>query len=904
MDASRLIGRVGGLAVALGVGVAIVSGAGAAAATDGSEGEAGATVSNPANSTAGEDSGSDATSAGSTGTARRPGLQGPSRLLSPPTMKLPTMKLPTMKVPTIKVPDRPDIERPRKNTATQDDSNDNKPTAQVDVDVPVRVAAPPVRPKAVETVVAAVEDLQTTARDWVATPRAVAGRAVERGGPVTVGATLVPSGTVGAPVLPRAPQVSTTTTRFVANLFNEMFRPLSGTGTGGTIPVDSAADWMLAAGARRELGGDSIVVGDPTVEFTDGIIHGDLGVSSGQPLRYTVVGDPTGGGKVVLYDDGTYAFLPDLATMNADESETFKVLASTTTPFVTALEDLPVLGAVVAPIVVKIQQVPILGQALGPVIGYAQVVTVEVNAAEEADGRPVAFTTMVPSSVDGTLISVNFFPAAGLDSVEDEAPTILTGPGLGGAGLTDPYGVWGLEGITPGVGTLRGAGYNVVTWDPRGEHASAGRLQLDSPEYEGQDVVSIIDWTATQPTVLLDAPGDPRMGMVGGSYGGGIQWVTAGLDDRVDAIVPAISWNSLLDSLYTNDAFKTSFSALLLLDLVETGARINPQIYAGILTGVLTGFLTPSQQDLLARSGPGGLDPDLLAQIDAPTLVLQGTADMLFPLQQSIDNVDGLDSSVPVQMIWFCGGHGYCLPPQSAEAAEAQENLLMDRTMQWLDYYVKRDGQGLPDSPAFTWVDQNGEIHSSSQLPSNDLTDPFYGPLMVTSDDGRYFLPIVPLIGGSGPQTEVPFPVSLGLGTPAKNAVTVPIDSPPAGSEPVYLVGAPQLSFTYSGVGTSRHVYAQIVDTETGLVVGNIVTPVDVTLDGKEHVATVPMEAIAYTMDSDSKLELQIVASATPYLNGTEYGGIHISGVELAMPTANPAEMVSGAAQQDLAVVA
>ena len=70
--------------------------------------------------------------------------------------------------------------------------------------------------------------------------------------------------------------------------------------------------------------------------------------------------------------------------------------------------------------------------------------------------------------------------------------------------------------------------------------------------------------------------------MVGGSYGGGIQWVTAAIDPRVDAIVPVISWNTLNSSLYPNQAFKTAWGTLLLLDLVEAGARINPQLYSGI----------------------------------------------------------------------------------------------------------------------------------------------------------------------------------------------------------------------------------------------------------------------------------------------------------------------------------
>ena len=101
---------------------------------------------------------------------------------------------------------------------------------------------------------------------------------------------------------------------------------------------------------------------------------------------------------------------------------------------------------------------------------------------------------------------------------------------------------------------------------------------------------------------------DPAIGMVGGSYGGGIQLVTAGIDPRVDVIVPGIAWNSLVDSLYPNQTFKTSYASLLLLGLVTTGSRINPALYPAFLLGALVGILTPGQQALLASSGPYFLD--------------------------------------------------------------------------------------------------------------------------------------------------------------------------------------------------------------------------------------------------------------------------------------------------------
>ena len=110
-----------------------------------------------------------------------------------------------------------------------------------------------------------------------------------------------------------------------------------------------------------------------------------------------------------------------------------------------------------------------------------------------------------------------------------------------------------------GFGPLLKNGYNVVTWDPRGEWSSGGRLEMDHPDFEGQDMKAIISWLATQPEVALDSPGDPKIGMVGASYGGGIQLVTAAIDPRIDAIVPTIAWNNLNTSLDKNGAPKTSW---------------------------------------------------------------------------------------------------------------------------------------------------------------------------------------------------------------------------------------------------------------------------------------------------------------------------------------------------------
>ena len=76
------------------------------------------------------------------------------------------------------------------------------------------------------------------------------------------------------------------------------------------------------------------------------------------------------------------------------------------------------------------------------------------------------------------------------------------------------------------------------------------------------------------------------------------------------------------------------------------------------------------------------------------------------------------------------------------------------------------------------------------------------------------------------------------------------------------------------------------------MVVGNIVTPIPVTLDGHTHTQTYSMEDIAWTYDNSvpngADLELQIVSSATPYLNFTQYGFINVSDVSVSLPTPGP----------------
>jgi len=178
------------------------------------------------------------------------------------------------------------------------------------------------------------------------------------------------------------------------------------------------------------------------------------------------------------------------------------------------------------------------------------------------------------TSSDGTKIVYSFFPAHGL-APGQRAPTVMNGPGYssGRASNTDAT-----------VATLLDHGYNVLTWDPRGFGDAGGNVEVDSPDYEAHDVQALIDYIAKQPEVQLDRPGDPRLGMTGSSYGGGIQNVSAAIDPRIDVITPNIAWHSLVTSLDKSNTAKGGWGSVLfgwIATSSATAASIRAPAFSG-----------------------------------------------------------------------------------------------------------------------------------------------------------------------------------------------------------------------------------------------------------------------------------------------------------------------------------
>jgi ABC-2 type transport system ATP-binding protein len=395
--------------------------------------------------------------------------------------------------------------------------------------------------------------------------------------------------------------------------------------------------------------------------------------------------------------------------------------------------------------------------------------------------------------------------------------------------------------------------------------------------YEGRDGQALIDMLAKQPEVELDKPGDPRLGMIGYSYGGGIQLTLAAIDPRVDAITPQIAWNSLITSLDKNNTVKGGWGSLLVGIGTEgstTGVGNDPQGFGptgrqdphttqAFSDGLTTGEFTPADQAYFASRGPASI----IGNIHIPTLFLQGTDDTLFPLHEAIVNFKTLEAKgLPVQMLWFCGGlnggpvaHGVCNtsvgPDPHIDTAYA---------LRWLDHYLQGTTGDL--GPRFSWVSDAGVLRGASDYPvppGSPVTASGSGALVMVAGD---------------------FSGALIEAQPAANALNIDIPTPRTGTE---LLGEPTLTFTYKGTAANSdgRVYAQIVDNASHLVLGNQVTPIPVTLDGATHTATLPLEAVAADVTAGKTYTLQITDGTSVYFAARQPGIVTFSSVHLTIPT-------------------
>ncbi|MFE7009214.1 CocE/NonD family hydrolase [Streptomyces sp. NPDC057651] len=358
-----------------------------------------------------------------------------------------------------------------------------------------------------------------------------------------------------------------------------------------------------------------------------------------------------------------------------------------------------------------------------------------------------ALTFTVRAGGRSCVVDADLYRPAGVDAAHT-APAVLATNGFGGSKS---------DGSTDAIGKAFAArGYVGLVYSGLGFGKSGCLVSLDDPRIDGAAASGLVDFLAGTRAaddgtkadyVTKDGKGDPRVGMIGGSYGGAIQLATAAVDHRVDALVPMITWNDLAYSLDPNNAADRSVPGAFkwqwtngfyligegqpLLEPSLDPSRINKLTCLHFVTDACETIRTLNSGRYPSdKAGPmldyaRSVSPvSYLKQVKAPTLLVQGQSDSLFNLNEAQATYGTLKAQgTTTKMIWQSWGHsGGLTDPASGELNLAQGNLetsyVGKRILAWFDRYLQHR-KDVDTGPAFAyyrdWITDPGQTYATAQ---------------------------------------------------------------------------------------------------------------------------------------------------------------------------------------------
>jgi predicted acyl esterase len=277
-----------------------------------------------------------------------------------------------------------------------------------------------------------------------------------------------------------------------------------------------------------------------------------------------------------------------------------------------------------------------------------------------SDGVKIATTYYIPDGAP---------PAGGW-------PAVMLLHGLGGS-RNDMRTPLGMSLNSVAETQLVPQGFAALTFDARGHGQSEGLVSIDGPR-EIQDVRELFNWLAAQPGI-----NEQRIGAFGYSYGGGAILRATAEGVPFAAIEPAIAWTDLYSALLPQDLAR---SGVVLGFWQSIAARAAPE-------------LEPLVNDAIAGRNLGAVHAfadqrssrKLLANIKAPTFLMQGRRDFAFDLDQALAAYSRLKA--PRRL--YLGDFGH--PPSPNPPAEAGH--VLPEARQWFDRYLKGLPNGIDKQP-------------------------------------------------------------------------------------------------------------------------------------------------------------------------------------------------------------
>ncbi|MEU0382300.1 CocE/NonD family hydrolase [Streptomyces cyaneofuscatus] len=549
------------------------------------------------------------------------------------------------------------------------------------------------------------------------------------------------------------------------------------------------------------------------------------------------------------------------------------------------------------------------------VAGAALAAPLVLSGPAHAEAAPYTVTPLkftVQAGGRSCVVDADLYRPAGVDA-ESPAPAVLATNGFGGSKS---------DGSTDAIGKAVAArGYVGLVYSGLGFGRSGCLITLDDPAIDGKAASGLLDFlggarAADDGTradyVVQDGEGDPRVGMIGGSYGGAIQLATASTDPRVDALVPLITWNDLAYALaptntgarsgVTSDTpgvFKWQWTNGFYL-IGEGQPLLNPSLdpsrfnrldclhfaaQACETIRLLNSGRYPADKTEAMLAYARSVSPvSYLDRVKAPTLIVQGQADSLFNLNEATATYKTLKAQgTTAKMIWQSWGHSGGQVPGELDLSEGnlETSYVGRRVLAWFDRYLqkKTDTDTGPEFAYYrSWQDGYG---TAAELPA--LSQKMY-----LSGDGKlvdnrskvargsrqytnWLVPtshsessIAPLIGLPDPKPYDTKGTYLGW---RSAPLTAPLDVVGAPKATLKVVSPKAERVQNSGDASDKLVlFAKVYDVApdgTRKLVNRLVSPVrvpDVT-----RPFTVELPGIVHRYEKGHRLEFVIAASDTAY---------------------------------------
>lgn len=487
----------------------------------------------------------------------------------------------------------------------------------------------------------------------------------------------------------------------------------------------------------------------------------------------------------------------------------------------------------------------------------------------ESDNSNFTKTDYEIESFDGTNLKITLYEPVS----NGRTPAMLLTHGYGGSRTdVDPWATMYVQN-----------GYTTLTYDSRGFGDSGGEVDVDGPK-EVKDAQTLITWLAddNNANVKKDGPNNPKIGMDGLSYAGGIQLNTAAAEgrgdgvpesaDRIDAIVPRWAWHDLSYSLAPNGVIKSGWEMLLLAtgaegshdegDAMDRLKGQTPKLYEYYTQALATNEYPDAAREFLEDRSP----VQDIEDITAPTLFVHGWPDTLFVPTEAIWNMIEI-GGIEHRAIFFNGGHSYrLLESQPYFGDPGQKDFIDRKALDWINTHV--GGEGKTDlSPVTYYEVQTGEWRTANGIPPSDanlrtlnLTDSSVG------NSTLVFNSVIPT------STSQLVPVN------ADTSVTsIDFDFPV--KQATEILGVPHLSFAVEPLGPEARLFTKFYHIHDGeaTLINNQVTPVKV--EGKPGtVETTDIEMVPFQrrFDPGDSLRFTVATTDAGFLSSRTSAGARI----------------------------